>query len=387
MKVAFLAKSHFDNTIPLVKELSEYIDVELIFIVAGNRHTESIFDFNFSNLPYGFIEKPKIVSRLLGKKYLEILGNSVQIKLFRFRSWRIRSPKNILSAFKLAQYLRTNSFDLMHINGSIGMFHLLYYFLVPGVTKVQTIHDSTSHSGEENLKKDINRYLLTKTKAKFILFSEYAAKDLLSKRKIPLARLHVIPFGPLFLHDDNFKVRVNPYQIIFWGRISPYKGIEYLIEAFHLVKKQIPEATLVIAGSGNFTFPLEDLTNDQSINIDNRYIPIPDLARYIQSSTVVVLPYTDATQSGVVMTAYAFAKPVVATEVGGLPEVVKHNKTGLLVPPRDSVALADAIIKILKSNFMIKQMEKNIKALCMNEFSWKKIAQQTLQVYGYYISK
>jgi len=153
------------------------------------------------------------------------------------------------------------------------------------------------------------------------------------------------PFGKIPLHKI-YRIAPTKYiknSLLFFGRLSPYKGIDYLIEAAKIVRKRIPDLKVIIAGSGKLYFDITGIQNNNTFQIINRYIPNNELAQLIQESSFVVCPYTDATQSGVVMTAYAFHKPVIATKVGGLSEVVINNFTGKLVPPKDPVALAEAI--------------------------------------------
>ena len=108
-----------------------------------------------------------------------------------------------------------------------------------------------------------------------------------------------------------------------------------------------------------------------------------ELGELLSSATVVVCPYTDATQSGVVMSAFTYLVPVVATNVGGLPEMIDNNITGLLVPPKDSKALAICLIELLKSDDKLNNFRKNIYEYCNNgKFSWKNIALQYLKIYN-----
>jgi glycosyltransferase involved in cell wall biosynthesis len=94
-----------------------------------------------------------------------------------------------------------------------------------------------------------------------------------------------------------------------------------------------------------------------------------------------VLPYLEASQSGVVPVAYAFGKPVVATRVGGLPDVVEHGQTGLLVPPGDSQSLARAVIDLLTDDARRRDMGARARRFAETELSWSRIGQRTLEVY------
>ena len=107
-----------------------------------------------------------------------------------------------------------------------------------------------------------------------------------------------------------------------------------------------------------------------------------ELYGYLLSSDLAVCPYVDATQSGVIMTAYATSLPVVATRVGGLPEMVEDGITGLLVNPKDEKDLANAILKIVSSDSILNQYKENVKQAVLNgAFSWDKIADQYLEIF------
>ena len=190
-----------------------------------------------------------------------------------------------------------------------------------------------------------------------------------------------------FLINQKKRILEKDNTLLFWGRISPYKGIEYLVSAVPIVKKHIPDLKVIIAGNGKFYFDVERIRNDDTYEIINRYVPNEELVELIQKSSLVICPYTDATQSGVIMTAYAFNKPVVASAVGGIPEVVEDGVTGRLVPPKNPQALATAIIDLLSNQQKREQMKKNIKKKCSEgRLSWDYIAKQTIEVYGKAIS-
>ena len=100
-------------------------------------------------------------------------------------------------------------------------------------------------------------------------------------------------------------------------------------------------------------------------------MPNEELGLYFSAADVVVLPYVDATQSGVTQLAYGFEKPVITTSVGGIPEVVKDGETGLVVPPEDSQALGEAIVRYFEEDLGVKFVP-NIRAQVQGgTFSWE----------------
>jgi glycosyltransferase involved in cell wall biosynthesis len=135
--------------------------------------------------------------------------------------------------------------------------------------------------------------------------------------------------------------------LLFFGLVRAYKGLSNLLRAFALVSQRLPATLLVVGEFYDDRAPYDDLIASLGIGdrvrVVDRYIPDEDVATYFSAADLVVLPYQSATQSGIVQTAFAFARPVVVTAVGGLPDVVSDGVTGYVVPPEDPPALAAAV--------------------------------------------
>ena len=160
--------------------------------------------------------------------------------------------------------------------------------------------------------------------------------------------------------------------ILFFGFIRSYKGLKYLIKALPIINKKV-KLKLIIVGEfwedkETYISLIKNLKL-KNITLVDHYISNNKL-RYINASDIIVLPYTTATQSAVVQTAYSFNKPVIVTNVGGLPEVVEDKKTGIVVEPKDFSAIANAIIYFYK-NKKEKSFSKNI-ATYKKRFIWDK---------------
>ncbi|WP_425003648.1 glycosyltransferase family 4 protein [Mycolicibacterium sp. S3B2] len=140
--------------------------------------------------------------------------------------------------------------------------------------------------------------------------------------------------------------------VLFFGVWSKYKGIEILLDAFVLVRDQIPEARLVLAGAPSADIDVAAVLErcDRIGNIDARpgYVAVDDVAGLFDAARVVATPYIRATQSGVAHLAYTFGRPVVASDIGDLADVIVDRVTGLLVEPADATALAVALVELLR---------------------------------------
>jgi glycosyltransferase involved in cell wall biosynthesis len=182
--------------------------------------------------------------------------------------------------------------------------------------------------------------------------------------------------GGLFSKEEaRKKISCEGNILLFFGFVRPYKGLSYLIDAMPEIIRHI-DAKLLIVGEfwkdeKKYREQIEKLEIGERILIIDKYVPNEEVGLYFAASDVAVLPYTSATGSGIVQTAFGCQKPVITTAVGCLPEVVTDGKTGFLVPPLDSSALADAVIRFYKDG---KEVEfvKNI----VNEsakFSWDRM--------------
>lgn len=220
----------------------------------------------------------------------------------------------------------------------------------------------------------------------FIVHSGQEEKDLLSIR--PDARV-IRTVHPSY---NAFKIQDMPREqgrellsisekdkvILFFGFVRKYKGLNYLIEALPEVCQELSNVKVLIVGEfdndkDQYVDLIKKLDVTGYIQIYDGYIPDKEVEKFFAASDVVVLPYESATQSGIVQISYGFEKPVIATAVGGLPEVVIDNKTGYIVPPCDHHALAGKIIEFFKKN-TAEQFQEGIQQEAY-KYSWDRMVE------------
>ncbi len=136
---------------------------------------------------------------------------------------------------------------------------------------------------------------------------------------------------------------------LFFGFIRRYKGLHVLLDAWADVRRRLPDAQLVVAGE---FYADEDVLRAQAarlegVRLDAEYVPDARVGLYVSAADAVVQPYVTATQSGVAQIAFHFGRPVVTTDVGGLAESVPDGEAGIVVPPEDPAALADALVRVV----------------------------------------
>ncbi len=172
----------------------------------------------------------------------------------------------------------------------------------------------------------------------------------------------------------------EPGTILFFGAARRHKGLEYLVRAQPIVSRQVPHACFLISSRGEGLQPcLQMIEDDSKFDIHEGYASGEGMAGLFQRASLVVLPYLSASTSGVLMRAYSFGKPVVATRVGCLPEYVEDNITGVLVNPADAEQLAEAIIHLLTDDALRHRMGENARQWV--EAKNREVVGQTIRVY------
>ena len=226
----------------------------------------------------------------------------------------------------------------------------------------------------------------------FITHSGLDTRDLLSIKKDAIYEQTVLPTYNFFKMKDmsrkEARGRLNIPDgekiLLFFGFVRKYKGLKHIINALPEIERQVGNVKLYIVGDfqGDKEQYLE-LINAQKvkkyIQIFDGYIPDNEVEKFFAACDLVVLPYESATQSGIVQIAYGFQKPVVVTNVGGLPEVVKDGKTGYVVKAGDDSQLADAVIRFFNEKKSDK-FQKNI----VNEehkYSWERLVEIIEKMY------
>ena len=311
---------------------------------------------------------------------------SPRIRLMDYRWYRMRSLGNVLMLFQILRNIVRVRPDVIHLQEGHPWFNFVLPLLGRFYPIVNTVHDVIQHTGDE-LSRLAPQWLhsLARWSAKKIIVHGECLRDrMLSNHSNSPEDIFVIPHGNMDIHlmEGFEQIETEDHTILFFGRIWAYKGLQYLIKAEPFISSEIKDVNIIIAGTGEDLISYEKMMeNKERFEIHNKYIP-DDLmnALYLRSS-LVVLPYIEASQSGVVPAAYSFGKPVVVTDVGSISEAVIEGKTGLIVPPRDVEKLAEAIVYLLKHKKKREDMGKRALERARGELSWDRIGEKTVRVY------
>jgi glycosyltransferase involved in cell wall biosynthesis len=171
-------------------------------------------------------------------------------------------------------------------------------------------------------------------------------------------------------------------RILFFGRMWAYKGLDIFIDAIDLLDRRGVAHEAIVAGRGpEMTRLGARMEAMPTVKTINAYISPEDTGQLFQSATVVALPYKDATQSGVLASAYGNFRPVVASATGGIPDVVTDGVNGLLVPPGNAAALADALERVLTSKSLAATLTDGARQTAAGPLNWDRIADGLLPSY------
>jgi glycosyltransferase involved in cell wall biosynthesis len=224
-----------------------------------------------------------------------------------------------------------------------------------------------------------------------VVHSESGRARLVSGLGVPESKVVVIPHGSFdYLARLDRTGEMDPAVgdlsgrkvVLSFGLVRPYKGIDLLIEAFAATP---PEAVLLVVGRA--LMPLEPLRRrarelgiSERVRFVPRFVPETEIAPYFRRADLVVLPYREADQSGVLFTALAFARPTVVTAVGGFVEVAERGAAAL-VPPDDVSALAGSIAGLLADGDARARLEEGARRAATGPYSWDRAAELTESLY------
>lgn len=361
-----------DCDFPLVKELRKQGCRIIHIIPITPRNLKSTLIEIECQYPHDGIFKASIYKEIT--QYSDYINDDTYVINRTYTSKSI--IKRINSSNKLYKFISSFNYDYVWTSQAFGISDLLLYNLK---NIILTVHDPFPHTGESNLRRTFIEKIAYKRCKKFILLNNKQINPFINKyhinpNSIITNKLSTYDCIKSFVEQKN---KNNVPYILFYGRISPYKGIEYLLEAFKQVHLKHPELHLIIAGNGNYHFDISEYKNLNFIEFKNYHIGMYESANLFQHAKFIVCPYIDATQSGVIMTAFTMNKAVIATRVGALEECVIDKVTGLIVPPKDSNELSKAISALYENTTILEEIENNIKQKYSTGIhSWEYIAKK-----------
>lgn len=306
----------------------------------------------------------------------------------------LRKVEAVVDAFAAAAFARRLRPDIIHFHCTNSVA-LLYVVLLRalGIPLVTTAHVVTPH--ERSRTSDTVFERIHRMSPLIIAHSDFDRKRLLDELALGCdeRRVVVIPHGEYGFFErgneppdpltarESLGLEPQHEVALFFGYIREYKGVDVLLEAWETVMNARPAARLVVAGD---PVRLDHARRNQLESWASRlgvvhrfdYIPFSDVTRYFAAADVLVMPYRHISQSGVVFLALSLGVSVVATRVGGLPELLRDGESALLVPSESSAALAQALSRLLGDAELRQRLSDGGRRVA-HEHSWASIAETT----------
>lgn len=297
---------------------------------------------------------------------------------------RLRQPMRQLATIgRMLREVHRFRPDVIHFQQGHMWFNLALP-LLRAYPLVLTIHDPRYHAGDRESRRT-PQWMTDfgfRRAGRVIVHGEALRRQVIDLLAIAAERVHVVPHVAIGAAVATVNNLDDGKTILFFGRIWDYKGLKHLIEAEPLISKAFPNARVVIAGEGDDFMPYcRMMESPEHFEVHNHFISTKLRDELFTRASVVVLPYVEATQSGVIPLAYSFAKPVVATNVGALPDAVEDGVTGRLVPPADVEALAAAINELIADETMRHVMGAAGRRKLDAEWSPGAVARRSIEVY------
>lgn len=312
----------------------------------------------------------------------------------------IRGAEYPFSYLALLYALQTVKPDIVHINWSVlPEVDLLAIKMMRsmGFPVLYTAHNAVPHEGIGN------RYHCYKTIMHnvdhIVCLTQHVKEEILKTFHLARNKVSVVRHGDFDFVIEQVEDTVSSkkakcglmptcdFVISFFGLIRPYKGLEYLLKALPAIVRRIPGCMLLVFGSAStkdadyYRAIIKELGLSKSVISDFHYVPLKEVVAYLKVTDIAVLPYVSASQSGNIPMLSKMGIPVVATRVGGLPEMIREGTNGMLVPPRSPEAISDAVCSLLSNPERLKKMKMDSIRYAAEAFSWDKIAADMMKVY------
>ncbi len=361
MKIALISLHFAEYSMNLARELAK--DHQVLLLLRKRNAAAELARLEYSSLPEN-------------------------LEVYELNYYPLKNPLWITNFFRIFNKVKQFNPDIIHIQEKGDDDLMLALKALKKWPLAVTIHDHKPHSGADSQQRSW-RY-------KYLYFQRMMSDSLIVHgRKIKeetlglypqleASKVHVLHHGVLgspvagIAHD----IQQEANTFLFFGRIEAYKGLRCLLDAVKLLQKEQLRFKLIIAGGGSDLDQYRDeISSNPDIELHSGFVPAADVPHLFLKSEAIMMPYTDATQSGVAAMAMGYGRTVIASDVGSIGEVVFDNENGLLVPPKDAVALAAAMKKIIMDKGLLSKLSEQARFFAKEHLSWENIALKTVDVY------
>lgn len=312
---------------------------------------------------------------------------------------RLSKERNIFAARHIARFCRDRDIGIVHAHGAVGaQAARLASILYGGPRPITTYHVAiTNITDIPPWKKKLFALLdrmMSGVDRRVLAVSEAVRGALIREAFFSPDRLHVLytgidadSFNDCRMHEFRKEIDVDPDSMLIGavGRLSEEKGMDILIDAMPRILREFPSLTLVIAGDGPLKEALYRKTCNRGVDARVRFLGYRrDIERLLTGLDLLVMPSWTEGFPLVLLEAMAAGVPVVATKVGGIPEIVTDGREGVLVPPGDSLRLADRVITLMRDSSLREKMAGEGRKRVLQRFSLGRMLQELNDIYRGY---
>jgi glycosyltransferase involved in cell wall biosynthesis len=325
--------------------------------------------------------------RNIGELKQELDGLSIPRPVFDIG--RLYSFRTFAEAYRLARYIRSNAIHVVH---TYGLYPNIFAVPVARFVGAHIVIASIRDRGD--ILKPWQRWLqkLTCRFADCVLVNAEAIRETLIRQGYDPSNLVVIRNGIAQLKTasleknsgirEELELPASAPLIMVFSRLNRMKGLEYFLDAANLAAAQLPEARFVIVGDGAIKHELQNRA--ARLGLADKVVFTgfrADVPRLLAEASLSVLPSLSEGLSNTLLESMAAGVPVIATTVGGNPEIVEDGVSGLLVPPRDSATLAKAMISVLNNPALASSLGKAGERRVAEVFSMERSVREVERLY------
>jgi glycosyltransferase involved in cell wall biosynthesis len=383
--VLYTHTAYFEPALGLIRTLSQHVELHVLLEVSPRAWQLAGFDVHRMAVQSGVVEGDALLAGAFPPAVRGYWAQARSFHLVVHNARRFYAPGSWAVTRAALRFIRGVSPDVVHLDSAPLRLSLMSP-VWPAVPLVLSEHDPRPHRGESDWRVELARRLTYGRVGHFILHAAAGRHVFQQRYKVPKERVTVVPLAANDVMRAWLGAPVKPDDrtVLFFGRLSPYKGLEVLFAAMERVTEWVPGVRLIVAGRpvGGYRLQhLPRLSRGGQLELIEDHVSNAHLVDLCQRATVVACPYVEASQSAVVLTAFALGTPVVASAVGGLPEYVDDGETGLLVPPGDADALARALTRVLEDATLRGRLRAGIARGQQGHLGWSRSARMTLEVY------
>jgi D-inositol-3-phosphate glycosyltransferase len=337
----------------------------------------------------------------------------------RFLNFRRGSRENVSAAerasrlliyyMRLIRYAAHQKPRILHIlwNNKFEMFDrtlLMLYYRMRGKKISLTVHNvnQARRDAKDSLLNRLTLKIQYRLTDHVFVHTQKMKSELVEEFGVREGNVTVIPFGinnavphtNLTASEAKRQLGIADSEktILFFGRMRPYKGLEHLLAAYEQLMIRQPDYRLIIAsepkkGSEEYLKQIQEtiglIDGRRRIVCRIEFIPDKDIEQYFKAADVLVLPYKEIFQSGVMFLAYSFGLPLVSADVGSFREEIIEGRTGFLCNPGDPADMVSSIEKYFASDLYrhLEERRREIRELALSRHSWDVVADKTVSVY------